>query len=506
MKNFIYKWRPLIIILLIAAALRITSLLTRGNFWFDENFSIHFSTLPFWADTWKYWVLETNPPLYTFFLRLYLPFINPDNEILARLPSLIFGLMTVALLYIFAEKILSKKAAIISSIMLAFSVLHIFASAETRVYSLLALLTTASFFIFYKIVLEQKESKKLWVIYTLLNILLLYSHLTSLAVVLAQFLILQFSATKKEISKTWFICQFISFTLWFVWFMPSIISKLNLDSGNAWFFENSGNIIILLLYPLINSLDNNLLNTLFTLLLFAGFYIFINMVKEAKYVLKRNTLLFIATWALLPIILSSMVSSFTIKYIMISYPAFFMLTASIIEKYITGKKSFFVFIMFMAIVFAPPTIKFISEPLFSWNILNDYLAKKDNGHSIVLIPFIQEISFKKYYNGEIPLVSLYFKQDNFSLEERVVKYNWQIQNTTKEEIYKFILLNIKKNGADKIFLLDQRNKFKMVENVLLENHWSLIERSPTVGSDNYIIEFNAPNYQTTPAIGLPANR
>mgnify|MGYP001580287267 CR=1 FL=1 len=231
MKTFLQKYYPLIIILSLAAALRITSLFTRGSLTFDEYFSIHFSSLLSWADTWKYWVLETNPPLYPFFLRFYLPFINQNNEMLVRLPSLIFGLMAIAFLYVFAKKILSQKAAIISATLMTFSVLHIFASVETRVYSLLVLLAIASFFVFHQLIIEQKNNKKLWALYTLLNILLIYSHLTALAIVLVQFLILQFSAKDKIIKKNWFICQIISFALWSVWFLPSVISKLNLDLG-----------------------------------------------------------------------------------------------------------------------------------------------------------------------------------------------------------------------------------------------------------------------------------
>lgn len=375
MKKFLLKYYPLIIILLLAAALRITSLLIRGNFWFDEYFNIHFSSLPSWADTWKYWVLETNPPLYTFFLRFYLSFADSHNEILVRLPSLIFGLISIALLYIFAAKIFSQKIAVISSTLLAFSVLHIFSSVEARVYSLLVLLAISSFFIFHWLIIEQKGNKKLWLLYAVVNILLLYSHLTSLAIVLIQFLILHFSAKNKKITKQWYVTQFISFALWSVWFIPSIMSKLNLNLGNAWYFETTGNFLTLILYPLINAVDNNLLNTLFIILLFIGFHVLITILKETKDIKMKNTLLAVSVWALLPIALSSMLNSFTLKYIIISYPALFMLAGKIIEKYVANKKSFLIFIIFILIIFMPPAIKFASKPIFSWNAFNSYLEK-----------------------------------------------------------------------------------------------------------------------------------
>ena len=73
MKKLVQNYYPLIIILLLAVALRINLLFHRGTFWFDEKFSAYFSTLPSWADTIKYWVMETNPPLFSLFLRFYIP-------------------------------------------------------------------------------------------------------------------------------------------------------------------------------------------------------------------------------------------------------------------------------------------------------------------------------------------------------------------------------------------------------------------------------------------------
>ena len=64
--TFLKKYCPLFLILALASALRIHLLLVRGTFWFDEMFSVHFSSLPL-KDALRYWMLETNPPFYTFF-------------------------------------------------------------------------------------------------------------------------------------------------------------------------------------------------------------------------------------------------------------------------------------------------------------------------------------------------------------------------------------------------------------------------------------------------------
>lgn len=506
MQNFIRKWRPLLIILSLATAIRIASLLTRGDFWFDEQFSIHFGTFPSLAETLKYWILETNPPLYTIFLRLYLFFVDKNNEILVRLPSLIIGLASIALSYIFAKKIFSQKTAIISSTLMAFSVLHIFVSVEARVYALLMFLTISSFVVFYSLIIEQKNSKKMWLLYTVINILLLYAHLTSLTVVLIQFLALHFSTTDKKIIKNWYITEFISLALWSIWFVPSIVSKLNLNLGSAWYFETNGSFLTLILFPLLNSVDNNLFSTIFILLIFIGFYILVTKFKEIQDIKTKNIVLLISVWALLPVVLSSILNSFTIKYIIISYPAIFMLVGYILEKYIATKKSFLVFVAFIIIVFMPPALKFISQPIFSLKILNNYLDNNETEKSIIFIPFIQELEFKPQYKGKMPVISVYLKEDSLSIEERIARHNWHDQNTTKEDLYKWILSKTEKDEIKTIFLLSKDNKLKLIGDVLLENHWSMTDDNINAGLEYTIIKFDAPDYQTTPKCSLPTSR
>lgn len=506
MKQFLQKWWQLLVILSLALAMRVTALLTRGDFWFDEIFSVHYSTLPSWSDTLKYWILETNPPLYTLFLRFYLPFVNQNSEILVRLPSLLIGLASIVLLYVFAKKLFSQKTAIISTTFMAFSVLHIFVSVEARIYSLLVLLAISSFYIFHSLIIEQKDNKKMWVLYTIVNTLLLYSHLTALTAVLIQFLVLHFSTNDKKILKKWYIAESISLALFSIWFIPSTLSRLNLNLGNAWYFETSGDFFTLILYPLLNSTENNLLNTIFTLLIFIGFYILVSMFKETKDVKTRNTLLFVSVWALLPVILSSILHSFTVKYIIIAYPAIFLLTGHIIEKYVSTKKSFLAFIAFIAIVFLPPAFSFASHPLFSLKVLNNYLEKNETDKSIVLIPFIQELEFKPQYKGKMPIISIYLKNDNLSLEERIARHNWHEQNTTKKELYEWILSKTEDNKINRIFLLDKNSSLKLMADTLLENNWSMTDDKINAGLGYNIIRFDAPNYNTTSTISLPTNR
>lgn len=106
----------------------------------------------------------------------------------------------------------------------------------------------------------------------------------------------------------------------------------------------------------------------------------------------------------------------------------------------------------------------------------------------------------------MPVISIYLKEDSLSMEERIVKNNWHKQNTTKEDLYKWILSKTKKDEINRIFLLSKDDKLKMIEEALLENHWSLTNDNVFAGLEYNIIKFNAPKNLATSTIGLPANR
>lgn len=491
MKRLLLKWYPLAIIILFSTIIRVLYLTVRGDFSFDENFSIHFSSLPSWADTIKFYILETNPPLYNFLLKLYLPFIDQNNEILVRLPSLIFGLASIVLLYIFAEKIFNRKTAVISSFLMAFSILHIYVSSEARMYPLLTLLTILSFSTFYSIIIEKKNNKKIWLSYTIINILLLYCHLTSLIIVLIQWLLLQSNTKDKVILKKWYISSCVALALWSVWFVPSIMTKINY-LGNAGYFENSGNFLTLALIPLVNSLDNSFLSTLCIVLLFIGFYLLVTKFKETTDFKSKNILLFVTVWALLPIVSSAAVGSFNPKYILISYPAIFILFAQIVEKYISTVKNLIFFAAFIFLIFVSPAIKFSSQPLFSWLEFNNYLQKNITSESIIFIPLIQEFDFKKQYKGDVPVTSIYITDDKLTLEEKIARNTWHQQLTNKDEIYKWILSEMEDKQYNRIFLLTKDSEFKMFEEVLLDNRWTINSDNNFSGSAYNIIRFDAP--------------
>jgi hypothetical protein len=102
-KSFLIEWLPITLILILGLALRVSLLITRGSFVFDDLFSIHFSSLPL-GTALRYWLIETNPPLHLAALRFFLFFVDQRNEFLTRSISTFFALSGIAATYLTAKK------------------------------------------------------------------------------------------------------------------------------------------------------------------------------------------------------------------------------------------------------------------------------------------------------------------------------------------------------------------------------------------------------------------
>src|SRR3989344_9192598 len=107
------KALPLYLILLLAIILRLKSL--DQSFWLDEAVQAVISGKNLETVNWG---ADFQPPLFYLLSHLWLK-IGPTAERFLRLPSVIFGVLTVYLLYIFCKPFFSAKEAILPNLLLA---------------------------------------------------------------------------------------------------------------------------------------------------------------------------------------------------------------------------------------------------------------------------------------------------------------------------------------------------------------------------------------------------
>lgn len=497
MKQWLKKYYPLLLILIIAAALRINLLFIRGTFWFDEIFSVHFSSLP-WREAFKYAVIETNPPFYTLLLRGWIALVGNHNEILIRLPSIFFALLTIIFLYLLAQKLFNRFTAILSILFLTLSGLHIFLSTEARSYSLLAFLTVLSFYFFYLIYWENKNSKFYWLIYCFINLIIIYTHLTALSLPVIQFLTLIYF--KKE-TKPWLKSHFIIFILWLIWFIPSFINKIQPESLTAWYFDaavnQEANILTLIVSMFATNGLNNLLFT--AIAVFALIVIGITLkeiIKEKNYPNNAHLILLLL-WALLLPLSGSVLGVMTAKYYITSIFGLFLLTGYVLNKLAKNNLSKILIMAIVCLAIFPSAWSVANTKVFSWRDYLQYVEKNETNNSlIIIVPFNDTLAINYYYHGHQPVIGAYVKDDNLSLDERIVRYNWN-KVITNEKTYTD-WLEKKLINADKIFYFQYTDKFDWTQQILTKQGWQITNQ---LGPDGYIninlYEFQRTNNNST---------
>ena len=144
------------------------------------------------------------------------------SEWALRMPSAIYGTISVVLVYKIAEALKNNRVALFSSVLMAFSPVHVWYSQEARMYSLWIMLILCTVLLFIKILREQKLW--LWIFFTIFASLSIWTFLNSVFVfcALGLYLLIFLKRYKRELC---FYCvsMFIVFVSYFPGIMPWLI-------------------------------------------------------------------------------------------------------------------------------------------------------------------------------------------------------------------------------------------------------------------------------------------
>lgn len=166
------------LIFLLGLLLRLVNL--DQSFWLDEASQAQMSSFPV-REIWFGRSGDFHPPLFYIIAHYWLLFGH--SEIWLRLPSVFFGIAAVWVIYHFSNTLFSsQKIAYLSAFLLAVNPYHIYYSQEFRSYSLLMLLGLLSMYAL---------TKKHWTLF-LINALLLYTHYSSIFLIITQIIYVAF--------------------------------------------------------------------------------------------------------------------------------------------------------------------------------------------------------------------------------------------------------------------------------------------------------------------------
>lgn len=382
-------------ILFLGLILRLINL--NQSFWLDEASQGQISSLSI-GEIWSGRTGDFHPPLYYLFIHFWMQFGR--SEVWLRLPSVLFGLANIYLLFNFAHLLFPKlpRAAQISAFLLAIAPFHIYYSQEFRSYSLICLLSTLSMFLYFK---------RNYIYMGLTNTLLLYSHYSGFFLIFTQILI-WLIYDRKNVVK--FISSYLLLFILFSPWLPQFIKQLNsgvkadqyLPGWTSILSITPIKIFPIIIFKLIAGRINFMSRYLYGIYIIIVFAVVFTGLYFAK--LQRRILI---SWAFIPVFLLMTISlvlpqaqPFRVIYIL---PALLLLLT---QACIRFPKIFITMLIYISIV---GNISYYTRPRLQreqWRQAIVYLRENSTVNTGIIAKFSDKFSPFYWYAPDLPVESL----------------------------------------------------------------------------------------------------
>jgi len=287
--------------------------------WIDEAYSIQLS-----AKSIKEIIVgcinDQHPPLFYIILKFWMG--NSLNVGKARLFSALIGSINILQVFLILKeiKIINLKSIIITCLYISISPMHIWYSQEARMYTLLLFFVLLSILIYIKLINNmcqhtQKTKNSLWILFILINIFSLYTHYSSIFIIIFEFIFFLYFISIKKIDfkkRNIGIFSFFAIGIAFFPWAPVLINQ-TLTHKLAWIAEPTlfsviSSINRLLFGPIVIILPqelNVLLFFMFFTLLIFGFIKFFGTSNNNIFFS-----LFLIFWIIIPLLLISLLSMY----------------------------------------------------------------------------------------------------------------------------------------------------------------------------------------------------
>lgn len=238
MKIWIKNNRWLLVIIAVSAVLRFYKLDTQ-SLWIDEIFSLlqahpdkSFKEIYLYLKEY-----DVHPPLYYFLLHVFVKIFG-YSAVAARGLSVVLGVGGIGAIYLLGKEISDKKTGLIAAVLACFNFFHLYYSQEARMYSLLFLTTTFSFYYLIKFI--KKPTYRTAIVHALFATAMLYTQFFALFALLAQYIILlvyvirPYGSTRLEFFKKCLTSGLLTLLL----FIPALLIFLQTSSQTQSFWIN----------------------------------------------------------------------------------------------------------------------------------------------------------------------------------------------------------------------------------------------------------------------------
>jgi len=233
----------LLAIVLIGLFLRLYHVGTQ-SIWLDEAYSIVLSKMSL-SQIMQATGADVHPPLYYFILHYWVALFGA-SAVAVRLLSVLFGVLTIPMVYLVGRQLFNKEAGLVGALILALSWFNIFYSQEARMYSLTVLLALISVYFFLRLLHRSTLASSAG--YVLSTTLLLYTHYYGVFVLFAEntYLITLLVLSKHRTCKLrhWVVLQAIVLALFVPWITFLSTQFLRREATGTWLAQPTTATII----------------------------------------------------------------------------------------------------------------------------------------------------------------------------------------------------------------------------------------------------------------------
>lgn len=207
------------------------------SLWLDEATSLFLARMEL-REMVGWTAVDIHPPFYYSLLHYWLALGSSEGAI--RALSALAGTLTVPLVYGIGRSLFDRATGLGAALLLALSPFHLWYSQETRMYALLALLTTCSAYCMLELL--RGKGWPAWVGYVLTTSLSLYTHYYAFFIVLFQNLFMAYLClTDSRWRRTlggWIPAQ-AAVSLCFAPWLPVLVRQVS-QGGGGWVARSLG--------------------------------------------------------------------------------------------------------------------------------------------------------------------------------------------------------------------------------------------------------------------------
>jgi 4-amino-4-deoxy-L-arabinose transferase-like glycosyltransferase len=398
-------WRlSFIIVVAFAAALRLYQLNTE-SLWIDEGYSIRDATL---IDS----ISKASKPLYYWILSLWMHLGNSDW--LLRMPAVLFGVASVALIFLLGRLIWGTKAAVLASLLAAVSPLQVDHSQEVRMYTLLTL-TAAGAMYFCLLGLRRGKSGYLFAS-ALCTWLAILTHPVACLLLIPEFtVLLDFSRNRKINLWLWGGGFLLVAVAWIPW-IPHVLG-FNEGFSTSWASLKArptlGEIPMLWGSFGLGEWDPGQGHSRMHYILFIYTYASVALMALSAWTDRRRAeSRMVTVWLVFPVLVLFLLSiiktnAWMTRYLIFISPAFFLLLGALWAR----QKNMLAFAALGVLLFMVPSAKLVryyqKDTRPEWKQAVQYVMKREKpGDIIALYRRGNENVFTHYYDGKAGHIAL----------------------------------------------------------------------------------------------------